>query len=123
MISASRVPLHVMEKTYLNSGCPRFAKHAVQCFLACTTPALLVVPNVCASLYFSVSDSLLTMPRQMHSCYCHGPCSTVKDLLQEDADSVDGNEAPPDYLVPTPRRFDVTSSEQQVCELREVLRF
>ncbi|OLP89096.1 hypothetical protein AK812_SmicGene29463 [Symbiodinium microadriaticum] len=26
---------------------------------------------------------------------------------QEDADSVDGNEAPPDYLVPTPRRFDV----------------
>eukprot|EP00439_Symbiodinium_sp_Y106_P047855 s664_g6.t1 len=39
--------------------------------------------------------------------YCHGPCLTVKDLPQEDADSIDGNEAPPDYLVPTPRRFDV----------------
>ena len=48
---------------------------------------------------------------------------TVKDLPQEDADSIDGNEAPPDYLVPTPRRFDAASSEQQMRELREVLRF
>lgn len=33
--------------------------------------------------------------------------STNSSSRQEDADSVDGNEAPPDYLVPTPRRFDV----------------